>query len=58
MPGHAFHDPMLALTIFGRAPAAFEFFTLLLIKQLASIGFGKRPAFSSSGERHALVQER
>jgi len=58
MPEDPFHDPMLAVTLSGRATAPSEFLMRLLIKHLAMLRFGKRPALSRSGERDAPVEER
>jgi 4-alpha-glucanotransferase len=51
------HEALLPATVYGRATAPSEFLTRLLIKDLAFIRFGIRPAPSRSGRRHAPVQE-
>ena len=50
---HPFHDPMLPVTVSGRATVPSEPLMRLLIRHLAIIRFGIRPALSHNGERHA-----
>ena len=50
---HLFHDPMLPVTVSGRATVSSESLVRLLINHLAIIRFGIRHALSHNGERHA-----
>ena len=50
---HPFHDPMLPVTVSGRATVSSESLVRLPIKHLAIVRFGIRRALSHNGERHA-----